>query len=43
LEAFADFGGARIEENLLVTPDGHRILGKARPRTIDEVEAIRRG
>ena len=43
LEAFAGFGGARIEENLLVTADGHRILGKPRPRTIDEVEAIRRG
>jgi Xaa-Pro aminopeptidase len=43
LETFADFGGARIEENLLVTPDGHRILGKERPRTIAEVEAIRRG
>jgi Xaa-Pro aminopeptidase len=43
LETFADFGGARIEENLLVTPDGHRILGKPRPRTIAEVEAIRRG
>jgi len=42
LEAFADFGGARIEENLLVTPDGHRILGKPRPRTIEEVEAVRR-
>ena len=41
LETFADFGGARIEENLLVTPDGHRILGKQRPRTIAEVEAIR--
>jgi Xaa-Pro aminopeptidase len=43
LETFADFGGARIEENLLVTPDGHRILGKPRPRTIEEVEAIRKG
>ena len=43
LEAFADFGGARIEENLLVTPDGHRILGKARPRTVEEIESIRRG
>jgi len=42
LEAFADFGGARIEENLLVTPDGHRILGKPRPRTVEEVEAVRR-
>jgi Xaa-Pro aminopeptidase len=42
LETFADFGGARIEENLLVTPDGHRILGKQRPRTVEEVEAVRR-
>jgi Xaa-Pro aminopeptidase len=41
LETFADFGGARIEEDLLVTPDGHRILGKPRPRTIPEVEAAR--
>jgi Xaa-Pro aminopeptidase len=43
LEAYADFGGARIEENLLVTADGHRILGKRRPRTIEEVEAVRHG
>ena len=43
IERFADFGGVRIEEDLLVTADGHRILGKARPRTIAEVEAIRRG
>jgi Xaa-Pro aminopeptidase len=43
LETFADFGGARIEENLLVTPDGHRILGKPRPRTVEEIESIRRG
>ena len=42
LEAFADFGGARIEEDLLVTADGHRILGKSRPRTIPEVEAARK-
>ncbi len=41
LEAFAGFGGARIEENLLVTPEGHRILGKSRPRTIADVEAVR--
>jgi Xaa-Pro aminopeptidase len=43
IERFADFGGVRIEEDLLVTDTGHRILGKARPRTIAEVEAIRRG
>jgi Xaa-Pro aminopeptidase len=41
LDSFADFGGARIEEDLLVTADGHKILGKPRPRTIPEVEAAR--
>lgn len=43
IETFADFGGVRIEEDLLVTETGHRILGKPRPRTITEVEAIRQG
>jgi len=41
LGTFADFGGARIEEDLLVTADGHRILGKRRPRTVSEVENAR--
>ena len=43
IETFADFGGVRIEEDLVVTETGYRILGKPRPRTIAEVEAIRRG
>ena len=43
IETYADFGGVRIEEDLLVTADGHRILGKSRPRTIAEVEAVRQG
>jgi len=43
LETYRDFSGIRIEENLLITEDGHRILGKARPRTVEEVEAIRLG
>ncbi|MCU0242148.1 MAG: aminopeptidase P family protein [Vicinamibacteria bacterium] len=38
---YLDFGGVRIEENLLVTQTGYRILGKQRPRTIAEVEAVR--
>jgi hypothetical protein len=32
-----------IEENLLVTADGHRILGQPRPRTSEDVETIRKG
>ena len=41
LEGYRDFGGIRIEENLVVGADACRILGKARPRTIEEVEALR--
>ncbi len=41
LETYRDFGGIRIEENLLITATGHRILGKSRPRTPEEVEAVR--
>jgi Xaa-Pro aminopeptidase len=41
LETYLDFGGIRIEENVLVTPDGCRILGKWRPRTLEEVERVR--
>ncbi len=41
LEAYRDFGGIRIEENLLITKDGSQILGKARPRTVQEVEAAK--
>jgi Xaa-Pro aminopeptidase len=41
LETYLAFGGIRIEDNVLVTPDGCRILGKWRPRTLEEVEGVR--
>jgi len=34
------FGGVRIEDDVLVTEDGHRVLGKSIPKTVEEVEAI---
>jgi Xaa-Pro aminopeptidase len=40
LEAYRDFGGIRIEDDLLVTQTGHRVLGREIPKTIDEVEDI---
>lgn len=38
LESYKDFGGIRNEENFVITQDGARLLGKAKPKTIDEVE-----
>jgi len=39
LEKYRDFGGVRVEDDVLVTDTGCRILGKSIPRTIEEVEA----
>ncbi|QRR02361.1 aminopeptidase P family protein [Dyadobacter sandarakinus] len=41
LESLRDFTGIRIEDNLLITETGHRILGKHLPKTIAEIEALR--
>jgi len=40
LESYKDFGGIRIEDDVLVTEDGYRVLGKPIPKTIEEVEAV---
>ncbi|MBN8684989.1 MAG: aminopeptidase P family protein [Chitinophagales bacterium] len=41
LKKYRDFGGIRIEDNVLITPQGHRVLGQPIPKTIAEVEALR--
>ncbi len=41
LETYRDFSGIRIEEDLLITDQGSRILGKPLPRTAEEIESIR--
>ena len=38
VEAYRDFGGIRIEDDVLVTETGSRVLGKPIPKTIEEVE-----
>lgn len=38
LESYRSFGGIRIEDDVLVTQTGFRVLGKAIPKTISEVE-----
>lgn len=37
---FLDFGGIRIEDDVLVTEEGYKILGRAIPKTVEEVEAV---
>ncbi len=36
------FTGIRIEDNVLVTEEGHRVLGEPLPKQIEEIEAIRK-
>ncbi|MGD9347153.1 MAG: aminopeptidase P family protein [Candidatus Aminicenantes bacterium] len=40
VDEYKDFGGIRIEDNVLVTQDGHRVLGKPIPKTIQELTDI---
>ena len=40
IEAYKDFGGIRIEDDILVTSEGCRVLGKPIPKTVDEIEEI---
>jgi len=41
VEEYRNFGGIRNEENFLITPDGCRLLGKPKPKSIQEVEEER--
>ena len=38
LEKWKDFGGIRIEDDILVTKTGCRVLGKPIPKTVKEIE-----
>ena len=39
LEEYRDFGGIRIEDNILVTQTGYKVLGRPIPKEVDDVEA----
>ena len=41
IDKFKDFGGIRLEDDILITPEGSRFTGEKRiPITVEEVEAI---
>jgi len=41
VEAFRNFGGIRVEDDVLITTNGHRILGKPLAKTVVDIEEIR--
>lgn len=43
VEAYRSFGGIRIEDDVLVTDDGARVLGPRIPKTVEDIEQVMRG
>lgn len=41
LKKYRDFGGIRVEDNVLITDTGHGVLGDPIPKTVEEVEQLR--
>ncbi|MCF8234536.1 MAG: aminopeptidase P family protein [Bacteroidales bacterium] len=42
-EEYKDFGGIRIEDDVLITDTGYRVLGKPIPKTVAEIEETCKG
>ena len=40
IDSYMSIGGIRIEDNVLITEKGHKLLGKPIPKTVKDVEAI---
>ncbi len=40
IEAYMSIGGIRIEDNVLITEKGHKLLGKPIPKTVNDVESV---
>ena len=41
VDQLKDFGGIRIEDDIVVTADGGKVIGPMVPKTINEIESIR--
>lgn len=39
-ESYLEFGGIRIEDDVLITATGCRMLGKTAPKTVEEIEKV---
>jgi Xaa-Pro aminopeptidase len=40
IDKYLPIGGVRIEDDILITEKGHRVLGKPIPKTVKEIESI---
>jgi Xaa-Pro aminopeptidase len=40
IKNYLALGGIRVEDNILITPEGHRLLGKPIPKTVSEIESV---
>ena len=40
IKDYMSIGGVRIEDNVLITDKGHKLLGKAIPKTVKEIESV---
>jgi Xaa-Pro dipeptidase len=40
IESYMSIGGIRIEDNILITEKGHKVLGKPIPKTVREIESV---